>query len=437
MFVMMTMNLLTIVKTWIGKLMPYMKVREGNKTCVYKEDADKKPVGDTLGCHDSEKEADNQMAALYAAMADEKKTFLVWKNKTNQYQWIATYSNNIRDDDAPPEIISEVSHRGFISKVEKGLVEYPELWLWHTPEWMIGKATWLAWDDSGFAMAAGYFNKGCEDVAEALMKADDVRVSHGMPASSIKRSKEDPTVITEHITKEISPLPGFAAANRWTGFITLEDTQMIDQQKKEMLKKSFGIDENVIAKIEQLNEGQASKAKELGLETKAQPEPVAPVIEPEKVVEVVVQPEAPVVPVVEPVKVEPIIAEPIAVVPVVEPEKQKPFEPALTKEDVAAVVNEALKQLTVEIAQVMDAQNRRMEKLERQDNAKVAEKAAVTPRASLLSTIQSLRVENQDSAKMARTARTDGPRETKEGKAGMPSVLQSIAAGKDWREELQ
>jgi hypothetical protein len=431
------MNLLTIFKTWIGKHMPYMKVREGKQTCVYKEGADKKPMGESMGCHDTDKEADDQMAALYAAMADEKKTFLVWKDKVNQYQWIATYSNNIRDDDSPPEIISESSHLGFISKVEKGLVEYPELWLWHTPEWMVGKATWLAWDDSGFAMAAGYFNKGCEAVAEALMAADDVRVSHGMPASSIKRSKEDPTVIVEHTTKEISPLPGFAAANRWTGFITLEDTVMIDQQKKEMLKKSFGIDENVIAKIEQLNEGQASKAKELGLETKAQPEVVTPVIEPEKADEVVeTKPVAPVA-VVEPVKVEPVIAEPVAVAPITEPEKEKPVEPSLTKEDIAAVVNEALKGLTLEIAQVMDAQNRRMEKLERQDNAKVAEKAAVTPRASLLSTIQSLRATNQDATKMTRTERTDGPRETKEAKPGMPGILQSIAAGKNWREELQ
>jgi len=429
--------------------MPYKKVKKGEQICVYKEDANKEPIGEPLGCHDSEKEADDQMAALYAAMADEKKTFLVWKDKVNQYQWIATYSNNIRDDDSPPEIISESSHLGFISKVEKGLVEYPELWLWHTPEWMVGKATWLAWDDSGFAMAAGYFNKGCEAVAEALMAADDVRVSHGMPASSIKRSKEDPTVIVEHTTKEISPLPGFAAANRWTGFITLEDTVMIDQQKKEMLKKSFGIDENVIAKIEQLNEGQASKAKELGLETKAQPEVVTPVIEPEKADEVVetkpvelvavVGPETGGKPIVEPVKVAIPVAttEPAVLVPVLEPEKEKPVEPSLTKEDIAAVVNEALKGLTLEIAQVMDAQNRRMEKLERQDNAKVAEKAAVTPRASLLSTIQSLRATNQDAAKMTRTERTDGPRETKEAKPGMPGILQSIAAGKNWREELQ
>ena len=101
--------------------MPYKKVKNGDKICVYKEDADKQPVGEPLGCHDTDKAANDQMAALYAAMADEKKTFLVWKDKTNQYQWIATYSNNIRDDDSPPEIISETSHLGFISKVEKGL----------------------------------------------------------------------------------------------------------------------------------------------------------------------------------------------------------------------------------------------------------------------------------------------------------------------------
>lgn len=51
--------------------MPYLIVKNKNEWCVYKEDANKKPTGDTLGCHPSEKEAQKQMAALYVAMNKE------------------------------------------------------------------------------------------------------------------------------------------------------------------------------------------------------------------------------------------------------------------------------------------------------------------------------------------------------------------------------
>ncbi len=46
--------------------MPYMIVKKGDRWCVYKKDADDEPVGETLGCHDTEKEAQDQLAALYA-----------------------------------------------------------------------------------------------------------------------------------------------------------------------------------------------------------------------------------------------------------------------------------------------------------------------------------------------------------------------------------
>jgi hypothetical protein len=35
------------------------------------------------------------------------------------------------------------------------------------------------------------------------------------------RSKQDPSIIDVHVTTEISPLPGWAAANPLTGFVIL------------------------------------------------------------------------------------------------------------------------------------------------------------------------------------------------------------------------
>lgn len=53
--------------------MPWMKVKEGDKVKVYKKGEDGKPVGSALGTHDSEKDADAQIAALHANVDDSKK----------------------------------------------------------------------------------------------------------------------------------------------------------------------------------------------------------------------------------------------------------------------------------------------------------------------------------------------------------------------------
>lgn len=46
--------------------MPYKVFEEGDEWCVYRVDADGEPIGKTLGCHDSEAEAEEQVKALYA-----------------------------------------------------------------------------------------------------------------------------------------------------------------------------------------------------------------------------------------------------------------------------------------------------------------------------------------------------------------------------------
>ncbi len=63
--------------------MPYMKVRNGpddKPVCVYKKDADGKPEGESLGCHENEEKADAQIAAIGAqshmSLTDEDRTAL-------------------------------------------------------------------------------------------------------------------------------------------------------------------------------------------------------------------------------------------------------------------------------------------------------------------------------------------------------------------------
>ena len=48
--------------------MPWDKFTEdGGRICIYKVDEEGDKTGDSLGCHDTEAEADAQLAALYAS----------------------------------------------------------------------------------------------------------------------------------------------------------------------------------------------------------------------------------------------------------------------------------------------------------------------------------------------------------------------------------
>jgi hypothetical protein len=235
-----------------------------------------------------EKEQDSLVERLVARVksvfvTDElEPPMMVWKDTTTgQYRWLARYSNNFIDDDNPPEIISRESHVGFIEKVEKGLSKYPELWLWHVPEWKLGQADWLAWDDSGtvvpsgYALAAGHFYKGREAIAEWLTKQDKFAVSHGMSKVSIVRDPSDPRIIVEHETREISPLPATAAANKRTGFYVFteenqgeKENMAIPGDKRKTLIEKWGLTEAQLEAIEQLNANEAKQADAAQVERK-------------------------------------------------------------------------------------------------------------------------------------------------------------------------
>lgn len=191
--------------------------------------------------------------------------FGVWKDKNGKYRWIATYSNNLLDDDNPPEIISAKSQETFVKMVDDGIVDYPELWLWHVKESRVGVADMVDFTSDGFSVATGVFDPGREIVAENLSKMSDLGVSHGMLPSPMRRDPEDPNIITFHITKEISPLPMWAAANKRTGFSVVKGTNMKDSftpEKRQFLAEA-GLSEEEIAQIE---DGQAKMREEAEVE---------------------------------------------------------------------------------------------------------------------------------------------------------------------------
>lgn len=212
------------------------------------------------------------------SLAHKDTGILIWKEKGEEkkgYRWVTRYSNNIRDRDNPPEIISEVSHQEFVKAVDAGEVDLPQLWMFHRPEWAIGQADWVAYDN-GFAIAGGYSYPGKEydEAMETLasLPPEKVRVSHGMLKESIERDEDDPTIITRHVTYEISPLPAEFAANIITGFTILDEPQKeknmaIPEKKREALE-GWGLSTDVISRIEEINEADSIAADDKGLDRK-------------------------------------------------------------------------------------------------------------------------------------------------------------------------
>lgn len=229
---------------------------------------------------------DNLVNTVKEAIGIDKKQqpedsgIMFWKEADGTYHWIARYSNNFRDHDNPPEIIAAKSHQRFVEIVDKGQAPLPELWLWHIKEWKWGQADWVAYDDSGFPIAGGHVDKGCEPLAEQIMELSPelVRVSHGMPKKSIRYDDDDPSIIIEHTTKEISPLPAWAAANDLTGFelLSKEGNMAIPEGKRKTLQEEWNLSPDTLDRLEATNAASKEAAEEAGLQSKENDEQTPP-----------------------------------------------------------------------------------------------------------------------------------------------------------------
>jgi hypothetical protein len=213
----------------------------------------------------------------------EKSNMMIWKEvDEDEYGWMATYSNKFMDRDNPPDIIASEAHQKFVEKVDKGLAPLPDLYLWHIPEWKIGYATALAYDDSGFPIAIGRFDKECQDVAEWLEKQEDFGVSHGMWNKTIQRDPEDPSVIIAYETHEISALPRDHAANLLADWSVIpndikeleEVTMTIPEEKRQELLER-GLPEQTLSALEERNKKKAETAEAEGVKSKETEEATA------------------------------------------------------------------------------------------------------------------------------------------------------------------
>jgi hypothetical protein len=326
--------------------------------------------------------------------------FTIWK-EADRYRWLAVFSNKYRDNDNPREILSQDAHKDYVKAVDDGTWPKPQLWHWHTPGTAWGQADWVAYDEEkGFTLASGWVNRGHEKEAEALAAmTTPIGVSHGMVGKSIRRDADDPTIITQYRTFEVSDLPAWAAANPLTGFTILqqEESMSIPKDKKDYLA-SVGLTGEQIDAIETQVGALSKEAQEAQLEFKETPaEVIAPAAEPEAAPQPEVTPEAPVAAV-------------------------------LTKEEVA----EAIVAATLPLRQMVEEMQAKITAMAATDEAKVAAKAASTPAMSLSELVgaRMRAVGNPDTQIDGRgTLAKDGPKETEalKSRIGIPFIDRLVA----------
>jgi hypothetical protein len=308
----------------------------------------------------------------------EPKPFSLWKEADGTMRWFAVYSNNYRDDDKPPEIISKAAHLDFVRAVDEKEWPMPELRHWHVKGSRYGMADLIAYDeDTGMSIAAGTIDKGMEEIAKAIFERGPL-VSHGMPTPEIERDGTDKTILTRYRTKEISTLPNEAAANKITFYDLKEQNMNIPEQKLEELE-AVGFDiEALTAKLEGGKEQAESEERE-SKETK------------EEVVENVAETDAP---------------QETAEVPETAPDVN--VAPALTADDIATAFTAAVSPI---IERVEAIEGRIKELAEPNDTEE--KELDLTPAASLKSAMISAVIGKPEAQVDGRKARHDGPTETK------------------------
>lgn len=420
--------------------MPVHVAKRGDEYCVVDED------GSPLkgGCHDSRADAVAQAQAVNISMSKEndrqmyeaaqqrlagdaarklvnaaKKVFgielpkrdvVIYKDQGGSYRWVGKYSNCYRDNDHPPEIVSEKSQEGFVKLVDSGLVPKPDLWIWHSKSLKVGQSDWVAYDRSGFALAGGHFLPETDEIVEQIMKLDDVAMSHGMPKWSIERDEKDNSIITQHITEEISLLPGWAAANKRTGFAILdvsveddsEDIMAIPEEKRQELI-NWGISPDLIEALERQNSKESSDADRAGIERKEE----ETVVQVEDAVEEAASAEE--------VSEEETVAAEVEPAPVAMPDMGQFI--SVMEETVKAVVGigDRLKELESIVKELKES-----------DERKIANKAANTSLASLTELLNRSAIGNEEARIDGRTTLgKSGPAETQpepEKRTGIPMI---------------
>lgn len=285
--------------------MPYtIRQNETGEFCIYKQDDDGNPSGDSFGCHSSEGAANEQIAALYASEQKDDGTpenedtqptepiektvhplarmirslfnretrvpeFAIFKGINGTDYWAARYTNSF--EDRQREIIRDKALGDYVDRVNAGFVPMPELWLMHIKGSRHGEAVWLG-HIGRFVVAVGTFDDtpaGQHAKAYYRKQAGRITLSHGFltPAWATKAEPDGITTYEVVNTFEITTLPPGAAvaANPYTSFEEVQK-MAVSQKQIELLTEVLG--EEAAARIISETEQQSKALEELGVRYK-------------------------------------------------------------------------------------------------------------------------------------------------------------------------
>lgn len=304
---------------------------------------------------------------------ESKNQFMIWKQDDGSWRWFGIYSNKFRDNDRPAEILSEAAHVEFAEKVEKGELNYPDLYVWHIPT-SVGKADLVAYEESGFAIVTGLFTH--EGVAKALAKSDaDLAMSHGMPVADIRRDEDDPTIIISYVSEEVSVLPRDVAANKMTDFVILKEDEsmaIIPDEKRSQVVDLLG--EDLTTDLETSLSSRGKSAEDAGIEFK-ESEAEEVVEETEAAPETVIEAEVEVV--------EEVVEETVEIEAEVEAETEADTVSKQELTDALAAIVNAVSEGFAGVGGRLDQIEKSVDDIQKEDGEKLAEAVASSPSASL------------------------------------------------------
>lgn len=144
----------------------------------------------------------------------------LWKGDDGKLYWAGVPTNKFEDREK--DIFAEVAHQKLVKGIEAGVIDFPDLYIWHK-EPAVGKATWVEYDDRGFLLAGGIVHKEWEDLVTSLLvnSTEPIGMSQGIYTKDVVRDSEG--TIIEYKPFEFTFLPHKYACNLLTSFTALEE----------------------------------------------------------------------------------------------------------------------------------------------------------------------------------------------------------------------
>lgn len=203
------------------------------------------------------------VAEQEAAFDKAARPLTLFKQADGRLRVVGWASNNRRDKDNPPEIITEAAHKEFMSYLDAHPEHAPEFWHWHTPGTKYAKADWWDYAD-GFTVYSGLVDAGKEAQAEKAA-AEGIGMSHGFHVLGYDNANHH---ITQYRTFEVSDLPKSRAANPYTSFSTIrkEASMAFSEAKKAYLLERLPAE--TVAELERKTSDLKAAADAAGIEAK-------------------------------------------------------------------------------------------------------------------------------------------------------------------------